>query len=188
MPFSKNESPADATPPAKRRPRREVRFLVLFVLLLGLGFSALALRPVNDHVVVPFTAGVARVSAVALRLLGQEIRIEGTEIYGPRFAVAIENGCNGVETMTIFFAAILAFPAAWSSRLLGIAIGFVGIQLLNLVRVIALFLTGSYLPDFFDTSHTVVWQSVVVATSLLLWLFWAQRFAGRPGGAERTAT
>ena len=79
-------------------------------------------------------------------------------------------------------------PAPWRARLLGVALGFAGIQLLNLVRVIALFLTGSYLPDLFDTSHTVVWQSVVVAAALVLWLFWAQRFAGAPAGAKRTAT
>jgi exosortase H (IPTLxxWG-CTERM-specific) len=187
-PSSPDNDRRPETRPPRRRARREIRFLVVFVLLLGAGFSALAFRPVNDHVVVPFTAGVARVSAVALRLIGQDIRIDGTEIYGPRFAVAIENGCNGVETMTIFFAAVLAFPALWRSRLLGLAIGLAGIQLLNLVRVVALFLTGSYLPDFFNTSHTVVWQSVVVAAALVLWLFWAHRFAPATPATERTAT
>ena len=42
----------------------------------------------------------------------------------------------------------------------------------------ALFLTGAYLPDLFDTSHTVMWQTVVILCGVLLWILWADRFAG----------
>jgi exosortase/archaeosortase family protein len=84
-------------------------------------------------------------------------------------------------------SAVLAFPAPWRSRLLGVAIGMVAIQLVNLVRVVALFLTGVHFPGFFDSSHTVVWQTVVILAAVLLWIFWAQRFAvprQAPAGAE----
>jgi exosortase H (IPTLxxWG-CTERM-specific) len=157
--------------------RRELTFLAIFLLLLVGGFTVLALQPVNDHVVEPFTAGVAKVSGVTLDLIGQDVAMDGTVIRSPRFAVNIRNGCNGVETMLIFAAAVLAFPARWRSRLAGLGLGLVAIQLLNLVRVVALFLTGAYFPDLFDTSHTVVWQGVVVAFGVLLWIYWAQRFA-----------
>ena len=133
----------------------------------------------NDHAIEPFTGWVARASGVALDLLGQDVRMEGTVIRSDRFAVNIRNGCNGVETLLIFGAAVLAFPASWRSRLLGLAAGAVLIQLVNLVRVVALFLTGAYLPELFDASHTVVWQTLVVLFGVLLWVLWADRVALR---------
>ncbi len=69
---------------------------------------------------------------------------------------------------------------------MGVVLGMVVIQLVNLVRVVALFLTGAYLPKLFDTSHTVIWQTVVILAGVLLWIFWADRFA-RPRGASRPA-
>jgi exosortase H (IPTLxxWG-CTERM-specific) len=162
--------------PFWKRNRRELTFLILFVLILGGSFTLISLNWVNDNAVEPFTAGVARVSGAALDLLGQDVRMNGTVIQSPRFAVNIRNGCNGVEAMLIFLAAVLAFPASWKARLAGLALGFVAIQAVNLVRVVALFLTGAYFPKLFDTSHTVIWQTVVILFGVLLWIFWANRF------------
>src|SRR5580693_134197 len=75
-----------------RRHRREITFLVLFAALLGGGFTLVSLNWVNDHAVEPFTAAVARASGAALNLLGQHVRMNGTIIQGPRFAVNIRNG------------------------------------------------------------------------------------------------
>lgn len=164
-------------PSGWRAYRREITFLALFLLLLSASFSLLAWTPVNDGFVVPFTAGVAKVSGWTLGLLGQDVEMSGTIIRSPRFAVNIQNGCNGVETMLIFLSAVLAFPAPWVSRMAGAVLGVVAIQFVNLIRVVALFFTGAYFPDFFDTSHTVVWQTVVILFGVLLWIFWADRFA-----------
>lgn len=167
---------SDETPTPSPR-RRQVIFLVLFGALLAGGFTLLSVNWVNDHVVEPFTAGVATASGVALNLVGQGVAQDGTVLRNDRFAVNIENGCNGVETMIIFMAAVLAFPASWRSRLAGLGLGLVAIQGVNLVRVVALFLTGSYLPSLFDASHTVIWQTLVILSGVLLWLLWASRFA-----------
>lgn len=183
--MSKKRAPLPSSPPPAaepgpgwwRRYRREIRFLALFLLFLGAGFALVSLHWVNDHAVEPFTAGIARASGAALDLLGQHTTLQGTVIRGPRFAVNIRNGCNGVETMLIFLAAVLAFPATWRARLLGLGLGIAAIQAVNLVRVVALFLTGAYLPRLFDASHTVVWQTLVILFGVLVWIYWANRFA-----------
>ena len=110
--------------------------------------------------------------------------MQGTVIRSPRFAVNIRNGCNGIEAMLIFLAAVLAFPASWKSRLAGLALGIVAIQIVNLVRVAALFLTGVYFPKIFDASHTVIWQTIVILFGVLLWVFWANRLAAPAAPAE----
>ncbi|HEX4955339.1 MAG TPA: exosortase H [Thermoanaerobaculia bacterium] len=162
-----------------KRYRPELTFLTVFLVLLAGSFTLLSLNWVNDHVIEPFTAGVAKASGVALNLIGQDIRMQGTMILGKRFSVNIKNGCNGVEAMLIFCCAVLAFPASWSSKGKGLAIGLGLIQVVNLIRVVALYLTGVYFPKLFDSSHTVVWQTVVILAGVLLWIFWANRWAVR---------
>lgn len=173
----KSSSPPPPLPdlPFWQRNRRELTFLILFAVLLAGSFTLVSVNWVNDNVIEPFTAGIARVSGATLDLLGQDVRMQGTIIRGNRFAVNIRNGCNGVEAMLIFLAAVLAFPAPWRARLLGLALGAVAIQAVNLVRVVALYLTGAYFPAMFDASHTVVWQTVVILFSVLLWILWANR-------------
>jgi len=173
---------ASSGPPAGfwRAHRQEIRFLTVFILILGGGFTLLSLNAVNQHVIEPFTSGVARASGMALSLIGQGIEMQGTVIRSDKFAVNIRNGCNGVETMIIFLAAVFAFPASWKSRAIGLVLGLLAIQLVNLVRVVALFLTGAYFPQLFDSSHTVIWQTLVILFGVFLWIFWANRFAMPP--------
>ncbi len=173
-------APSPATPPEGpfwRRYRRELTFLILFVVLLGGGFTLISLNWVNDHVVDPFTAAIAGTSGVVLNAMGQHVTQNGTILRSAKFAVNIRNGCNGVEAMLIFLAAVLAFPASWKSRGAGLVLGILAIQIVNLIRVVALFLTGVYFPRIFDTSHTVIWQTIVILVGVLLWIFWANRFA-----------
>jgi len=160
-----------------RTHRRELTFVALFLVLLAGSFTLLSVSWVDQHAVVPFTAAVAGASGQILQVLGQNIERQGTVILSDRFSVNIENGCNGVEAMLIFIAAVLAFPAPWKARLWGVVLGLVAIQAVNLIRVVGLYLTGAYLPEYFDTTHTVIGQTVVILSSVVLWLVWAQRLA-----------
>jgi exosortase H (IPTLxxWG-CTERM-specific) len=163
--------------------RRSLAFLAKFLGLLVLLYALVAWNPVNDAVIVPFTAGIARVSGVLLNLLGEKVSVDGTEIRSGVFAVQIENGCNGVEAALLFGSAVLAFPAPWRRRLLGLLGGFAAIQALNFVRVVSLFWIGTHRPALFSSSHTVLWQSAIVLASVLLFLFWASRSGDRTRAA-----
>jgi exosortase H (IPTLxxWG-CTERM-specific) len=155
--------------------RRSLGFLLRFVVLLVVFYLIVASHPVNDAIIVPFTAGIASVSGKLLNSIGERAEVVGTEIRSSSFGVNIENGCNGVETALLFGAAVLAFPSSWPRRLLGLLAGFVAIQILNMFRVITLFWIGLHRPALFNSSHTVIWQSVVVLFGVLLFLFWASR-------------
>ena len=164
-----------------RRP--ESRFLVYFLGILGASFTVIALRPVNDAFVVPYTTLIARVSGTILGLFGEDITINGCVLRSPRFAVTIYNGCNGLITSLIFVSGVLAFPARWSSKVIGVAGGLLSIQIINLIRIISLFYIGVYLPQFFSQSHIFIWQSLVILAGVTLWIVWAHKFAELP---ERT--
>lgn len=161
-----------------RRP--ETRFLILFLGILGISFTVIALRPVNDAFVVPYTTLIARVSGAILGFFGEDITISGRVLSSPRFAVTIYNGCNGLITSLIFISGVLAFPARWSAKLLGVVGGLAAIQAINMVRIISLFYIGIYLPDLFNSSHVFIWQSLVILAGVALWITWAHLFAALP--------
>jgi len=169
------KAPKNGSPGAGSTNRRSLLFLAKFLALLVALYALVAWNPVNDAVIVPFTAAIARVSGFLLNALGEKVSVAGTEIRSGNFGVQIENGCNGVEAALLFGSAVLAFPAPWRRRLIGLVGGFVAIQLLNFVRVVSLFWIGAHHPALFSSSHTVLWQSVIVLASVLLFLFWASR-------------
>lgn len=156
--------------PGRRSPKR---FLLTFAALLILFYAVIALHPVNDHVVVPFTRAVARVSSGILNVLGERVSVAGTAITSTAFTVNIENGCNGLETALLLAAAVLAFPASWRQRLAGFVLGFAAIEAVNLVRVVSLFWIGAHRPRWFGSAHTLVWQSLVVLAGVGLFVLWA---------------
>ena len=166
---------------ARSRRRRSLVFLARFAAFLVLFYAVVAIRPINDAVVVPFTAAVARAVAALLAAVGEPVAARGTEILSPAFAVQIENGCNGLETVLLFSAAVFAFPASARRRAAGLLAGFAAIEAFNLVRVVSLFWIGAHRSELFSASHTVVWQSLVVLFGILLFLVWA---AGARSAAE----
>ena len=129
-----------------------LRFTVLFLLLL-VGLFVLCLLPVAErHFVEPFTAGLAGICTALVSMFDSNVLTYGKVIQSTSngFAISIERGCNGIEAMIVLTAAVLAFPAPWKHRLAGLAIGFVAIQGLNLVRIISLFYLGQWSMTAFE--------------------------------------
>ncbi|RLE23204.1 MAG: exosortase H [Acidobacteria bacterium] len=157
--------------------RPETRFLILFLAILGISFTVVALNSVDQAFVLPFTTMVAQISGQLLILFGEDMTVNGCQLTSPRFAVTIYNGCNGLITSLIFISGVLAFPARWPAKILGVLGGLLAIQAINLVRIISLFYIGIYLPDLFNSSHIFIWQSIVILFGVGLWMLWADRFA-----------
>jgi exosortase H (IPTLxxWG-CTERM-specific) len=157
--------------------RTQVLFLVKFFVVLIGAYLLIAWNPVNDRAIVPFTAGIAKVSGSLLQMMGEDVRVAGTTIASSRFGVNINNGCNGVEAMLILLASIVAFPASMKARVVGLLLGAVVVQILNFIRIITLYLLGAYQPRLFDLFHTAVWQIVIILAAIGFFLVWSARVA-----------
>ena len=100
--------------------------------------------------------------------------------------MSIESGCNGVEATIVLVAAILAFPAPWKNRLVGLAVGIAAVQGLNVIRVISLFYLGQWDIDVFEWAHLYVWQALIMLDVLIVWLIWVRTLAdGRRRAGSR---
>jgi exosortase H (IPTLxxWG-CTERM-specific) len=160
-------------------PRNARRFLLLFPAILALMYSLLSLNYVNDHVVEPWTAAIARQASRLLQLVGEDVEVAGTVIRGASFAVNVRNGCNGLEVLAIFAAAILAHPSC--RKILPLAVGFTVLHLSNLLRVAALYAIGLYLPEeVFLLTHTVIAQSAILLLTVLLFFHFTRDSTARP--------
>ncbi len=146
--------------------------------LLGIvGFFALTRIPfVSHHLVYPYTEFIATVSRFALRVTGHGVGGDGLEISGPRFSVLVQNVCNGLEVTGIFLAAVFAFPTSFRNKLIGVALGYPVIFVLNVARIAALYLLGFHVPNVFETVHRYYAQALVIILTLLIWMLWVTRF------------
>jgi exosortase H (IPTLxxWG-CTERM-specific) len=153
-----------------------VRFFLLFLVLQAALFG-LELTPwAQEWFVMPWTSALATVSADIVKVFDPQVISHGKILQSARngFAVSIEAGCNGVEATIVLVAAILAFPAPWKRKLIGLAIGVVAVQGLNIVRVISLFYLGQWNIDVFEWAHLYVWQALIMLDVLIVWLLWVR--------------
>ena len=151
-----------------------LRFFILFVVILVTLFAAELTQPVQNAVVLPWTGALARISAGLITLFDSNVAAYGKILQSTTngFAVSIEAGCNGIEAAVVLIAAMLAFPAPWKHRVLGILVGLTAVQVLNIVRVISLFYLGQWNMTVFEWAHLYLWQALIMLDVLIVWLVW----------------
>lgn len=134
------------------------------------------------------TAAVRRAFAVAtsaaLNVLGNHTVVREAEILSNEFGISVVTACTGLFVTGLFLAAVAAFPTSWRARLVGAGVGLVGLFVVNVVRLASLYYIGRYWPNVLEPAHQLVWQSLVIAIAVALWLLWAGRAGVR---VRRTA-
>ena len=147
-----------------------VRFLVYFTVLFIFVTSNFG----QGEFIQPFTATIAAMTSFALNIFGMGTQAEGTIVAGETFRVQIVNGCNGLYESITIVAAMIAAPRSWMQRTFGIAVALVIIYFLNIIRAASLFAIGSYWKDWFEFSHIYIGQTVVVVSTVAIFLVWGQ--------------
>ncbi len=162
------------------------RFITIFLLLLIALFTVEMLVPVQEHVIVPFTGALARISASIILPFDNTVLAYGKvlQFSDTGFAVSIEAGCNGVEATIVLIAAVVAFPAAWRDRLMAIGLGFLAIQVLNLARIISLFYLGNWNMEFFKWIHLYLWPTLIMLDVLIVFVVYLRYLSARAEAAS----
>jgi len=156
-----------------------LRFGLSFALLMAL-YYGVAVTPWFDQVLYQILRWNAQLSGAVLDALGQDTRTQDTLIRSARFAVNIRRGCDAVEPIWYFSAAILAFPSPWLPKALGITVGAVLIAAANILRIVSLFLLGVYFPRSFAVAHLEIWPALLILLACALWVGWLVWLRRRP--------
>ena len=108
------------------------------------------------------------------------VTAQGIILRSPNGAgVEIRAGCNGVEPMIFLTAAMLAYPALWKERLIGLLLGYLAIQAMNIVRIISLFYLLQWDQQWFDWFHLYVWQVLIFLDMLMAFVLWIRWLPSR---------
>ncbi|MHB1292564.1 MAG: exosortase H [Sulfuricella sp.] len=165
------------------------RFFILFIVILVTLFAAELTQPVQSAVVLPWTAALVRICAALITLFDAHVVAYGKILQNTTngFAVSIEAGCNGIEAAIVLIAAMLAFPAPWKHRVIGVLAGLSAVQVLNIVRVISLFYLGQWNMKAFEWAHLYLWQALIMLDVLIVWLVWIRMLPPPPASAPPPA-
>lgn len=154
--------------------RPVLRAVLVFGVLIGLFYGFIHSPYVGGDYLQPYLGFVARVTGGILRVLGHNATVHGALIYSPYFSVEIVSGCDAVEPVAAFAAAVLASPASLWLKIPGILAGSVTLLLINFVRIVSLFFVGVYYPKALDVIHMDVWQAAFIVLAFCLWAIWVQ--------------
>jgi len=145
-----------------------VRFIVTYIVLMGAFFLLIGLEPVKQVMDINggYSNAIVFLTAKILGIFGISPSINGSLLIFPSISLNVEFGCNGLEAVMIYPVAVLTFPATWKNKLIGFLAGFLVIQVLNLIRIVALAYAGVYHRDLFELIHIYVAQGVMIAVAL----------------------
>jgi exosortase/archaeosortase family protein len=158
--------------------RARLRFAILFAVVAGAASLAYCFPyPAESPVQAWFATylgAYAKTVAAVVSPLDATVRASGTDIVG-RFALRVARDCDAMETDILLVAAILASPATWRQRALGVSVGVVVIAVTNVVRLSALYLIGWRWPSAFDFAHRELWPLVLIAVAFGIFVIWSGR-------------
>ena len=147
-------------------------FLGLFALQIII-FYIIYFNPwVREILFIPYINLNAELSSILLNLFGQHTTVFEDTISSGQFSIGVKKGCDAIEPMALYVAGIVAFPALLKKKVTGLVVGLLIIFFLNILRIVALFLTGIYMPSLFDVMHVEVWQMIFILVAIAIWFLW----------------
>jgi exosortase family protein XrtM len=145
-------------------------FFSIFSVCYSLARGTVIERLVVDDVTVKTSAAVIQYFSPQLGVRADEHRIVSN-----RARLSILNGCEGIESIFLLLAAILAFPASWRRKLAGAVLGIVFVYLINQLRITSLFYLLLYDQPLFHFTHALAAPTIIVMLIVVYFLYWANR-------------
>lgn len=150
------------------------KFTVTYLVLMSFFFVLIALEPIQNVIDLNglYTKAIVSITAKILEIMGILCTCWGSVITISGISLDIKFGCNGLESVMIYSVGILSFPATWKKKLLGIIAGFIVIQIINIIRIVALAYSCIYFKTLFEYIHIYIAQGMMIAVALGIYLLW----------------
>jgi exosortase H (IPTLxxWG-CTERM-specific) len=173
--LKKSHTPSDPFSGLRKnwREKLPVIFFVLGFAVLMILFYIFWLSDFSQNIIQPKVVSVnAKLSSLILNIFGMRTKADQALLSSSAFSVSIARGCDAIEAMALYASALLSFPAGWRSKIAGFFVGIALLFVLNIARIISLFLTGIYFPKAFEIMHVEVWQVLFILFAIGMWIFW----------------
>lgn len=154
--------------------RAIIKAWVIFLALFG---GQMALFSWADPWLTPRANAItAQMTAVVLRLVGVPASSAGAVVENPILNIEIIWECTGITPISLLLSSVVAFPCPWRRKFVGLALGIPALLAINAIRILSLIYIGGYFPGAFETAHVLVWQTLMIFFTVVLWLFWIMNF------------
>lgn len=91
------------------------------------------------------------------------------------FRFIMQNACLGVDMMFAFAALVVSYPGQWIHRMWFLPLGYIAIELLNIIRVIGLCLVWLNYGTGGPIDHHDIFNIAMVVAILMLFFVWVQK-------------
>ncbi len=145
--------------------------LFLYLFLASLFFSVGNLH----ESLMPVQRLLAESAGGGANLAGADATVEGTIIRTDHAALDINHECTGIFVLLVYTMFVMAYPAPWRSRLSGAAVGWVTLNVVNVLRLILLTVIASRRPDWFAYFHEYFFQGLFIALLAILASIWTEQ-------------
>ena len=117
----------------------------------------------------PLTRITAWMTVSILNGLGTDCLRDGLVVYKPEgFAYEVYYRCTGFLSIYVLSVAVFASRGRFKDKVIGLVVGIPVLLVINLVRLVSLFLIGVAKPDYVEFVHDFVWQGVILVVVFLL--------------------
>jgi len=144
------------------------RFVITYIILMNVFFFFYLYKPIVDIINVGkvYNHFVVVTLSKMLNAIGLHCTFQCSIRMLPTLSLDVKFGCNGLEAVMIYSIAVMAYPAGWKKKLLGIIAGFFVIQIANFLRMVMLVYSGVHLRNLFDYIHIYIAQGIMIALAL----------------------
>lgn len=126
----------------------------------------------ESNILVYITSFQSGIASFVLNVFGHETTVIGPVLSNLNGSISVARGCDGVEPISMYLLAILIVPLSFNKKLPGILIGIGVLLVLNIIRIIILFLASIYFPSLFDFLHIHGGYIIFMIITIVIWLSW----------------
>ena len=121
------------------------------------------------------TRWTALISYMALGIIDLPVSIDGVIISTQGLSVRIIRECTVVGPVLVMGMGIFSYPASFRRKAWGVVWGTLIMLLVNQIRIASLFFIGIKFPVLLEVAHLVIWQGILIAIGIVIWLIWVEK-------------
>jgi exosortase/archaeosortase family protein len=157
-----------------------LKFVLIFALGILLFYTVYFSDFFTSHILEHIVKAQAYTAGFLLNIFGFGTEVSGSIISSDQVFLDIKKGCDGIEPTFFFLMGVLLVPFSKKAKIVGLLLGLGVLSLLNLVRIIGLFLVSTYWPNAFDFLHLHGGFTLFFIVTIIIWIFWANWAIGLP--------
>lgn len=158
--------------------------ILKFVLAFALGIIVFYTIYFSDffttHVSSYIVSAQAQLSGFILNIFGFDTEVDQSLVSNGKVVLDIKKGCDGIEPTVFFLIGVLLVPFSRKAKMVGLATGLGVLSLLNILRIIGLFVVNFYWPKAFDFLHLHGGFTLFFIVTIIVWIIWANWAIGLP--------